>query len=436
MTNSIHSTKQYFRNFPQMCKLAYRNLYRNKRRTLFAIFIAASGCASMCIAVGYYAFSIYSLQEMTIRNGFSGSGGSSHFQVTDSRMKNIQEQQSLKFGIANADEIMEKIRLNPDVDYVMPRISFGGLISNGEQTFPFIGYGVDADSETKLRSGLSDIDPKLKLGEEIKLLSNKSQGIVLGSSLAKSLNAKVGDMLLLYSTTTDGAVNAIDVELLGIMSTGISETDKYYLLTKTDIVQRLIVTNKVSNICVMLKNRDMFEAKHLQIGKDLSKSFPKDPLTVTDWTAHGEFYRSIRDIFNIIFTFMGSIIIVIVLLSCWNIMNMSTMERIREIGTLRAIGLSITNIGNIFLLESFFIGVIGVVIGLIVQYIIAIGINALEILMPPIPGMNQGYTLQVFSFTPYQPIIAIIMIVVISLSSISSFFVIKKYSIVESLEHN
>ena len=423
------------KTLPKIIKLAYRNLYRNKRRTMIAIFIAASGCAAMCIAVGYYAFSIYSLEEMTIRNGFSGSGGSAHIQVTDKRMKAIQGQQSLEFGITDAQKIMERIRQMPEVDYVMPRIAFGGLISNGEETFPYIGYGIHAEEESRLRGGLSDIDPRLKVGEQIYPLTNGATGVILGRSLANSLEAEIGDMLLIYSTTTSGAVNALDVELLGIMSTGISETDKYYLLTNTGIAQNLLATDKISSINVMFKDRDNLNQKIFGLNSMLRNEFPNIEFIITDWTDQGEYYRSIRDIFNIIFTFMGSIITIIVLLSCWNIMNVTTMERMKEIGTLRAIGLKVKSIGNTFLIEAIFIGMIGVVLGLLVQYGIATIVNGFKIIMPPIPGMNQGYTLQVYSLTRYQPFIAIGMILIIALSSLSSFFVIKKYTIVESLEH-
>ena len=425
-----------FKNLPKIIKLAYRNLFRNKRRTMFAVLISASGFASICVAIGYYAFSIYSLQEMTIRNGFSGSGGAAHIQITDSRVTGVQEQQSLEYGITNSDSLIKALEGIPEVDYVMPRVSFGGIISNGEKTFPYMGFGVNAEKEVKLRGGLSDIDPSLKVGEQIIPLTNGKRGIILGRSLAKSLDAEVGDMLIMYSTTSFGAVNAIDVELLGIMSTGVSETDKYYLLTGDDIAQELIVSEKVTSICMVFENRDDFDKKVKGVEEFLAKEFPNKQLKVVEWTEFGEFYRSIRDIFNIIFTFMGTIIVVIVLLSCWNIMNVTTMERIKEIGTLRAIGLSIKSISSIFLIEAFFIGLLGVVIGLIVQFGIAAFVNSLQIIMPPIPGMNQGYLLQVYSFTPIQPFVAIGVIIAITISSMSSFFVIRKYSIVESLEHS
>ena len=424
-----------WRNLIKLLKLSYRNLFRNKRRSVFAIMIAASGCAALSIAIGYYSFSIYSLQELTIRNGFGGSGGSGHVQVFDGRVGAQTGQHAMEFGLDSVAGLMETIKKDPDVEYVMPRLEFGGLISNGDRSVPFKGFGVEADNEIRLWAGMSEINPRLQLGEQLVPLKSRKTGIILGKTLANSLQAKVGDMMMMYSTTVDGTINGIDVELLGIISTGVSETDKYYLLTDIDIAQKLINTHKVSLLSVMFKNRKHFDEKLKNLQSKLEKGSYAKGLKLIPWYLQAEFFISIRDIFNIIFGFMGTIILVIVLLSCWNIMNMTTMERIREIGTLRAIGLSVKNISTIFLLEAFLIGMIGVVIGMIVQLIASRIINALKIIMPPVPGMSRPYTLQVYAATWFHPLIAIGIIVAITLSSFSSLAIIKKFSIVTSLEH-
>ncbi len=425
-----------WRNFSKLLKLAYRNLFRNKRRSFFAILIAASGCAALSVAIGYYSFSIYSLQELTIRNGFGGSSGSGHVQVFDNRMIEQSEQRTMEFGISNVNALMNEIKKDDDVDYVLPRIEFGGLISNGERSVPFKGFGIDAEKEMKLWSGLSAINPKLKLDQQLLPLQNGKPGIILGKTLANSLHAKVGDMMMMYSTTVDGAINATDVELLGIMSTGVSETDKYYLLTNITIAQKLINTDKISLLSIMFKNRKQFDNKIKTLQLNLAKNNATKNLKLIPWSEQAAFYISIRDIFNIIFIFMGTIILVIVLLSCWNIMNMTTMERIREIGTLKAIGLSTKNITSMFMLEAFLIGVIGVFIGMVAQLIISQIINALHIIMPPVPGMSRPYTLQVYAATWFHPLIAVGIIAAITVSSFSSLIIIKRFSIVESLDHS
>jgi putative ABC transport system permease protein len=291
------------------------------------------------------------------------------------------------------------------------------------------------EKEMLLLGGLSAINHHLKLGEQLIPLQNGKPGIILGKTLANNLHAKTGDILMIYGVTADGAMNGLDAELLGVMATGVSETDKYYLLTTVDVVQHLLNVNKVSLLSVMFKNRENLKNKLQLLEHDLKKNPVSGGLRLTSWENGADFYISIRDIFNIIFTFMSSIILFIVLLSCWNIMNMTAMERIREIGTLRAIGLSIKNISAVFLLEAFLIGVTGVVIGLILQWGISEFINHMEIIMPPVPGMDRPYTLQVFGFTEFHPFISLGIILSITISSLSSFLLIKRYTIIGSLEH-
>ncbi len=139
--SEISSGQHAGRNFVKLLKLAYRNLFRNRRRSFFAILIASSGCTALSVAIGYYSFSIYSLQELTIRNGFGGSSGSGHVQLTDKRMNEKTEQRTMEFGLDSIGELINIIKEDADVDYVLPRIEFGGLISNGDKSVPFKGFG-------------------------------------------------------------------------------------------------------------------------------------------------------------------------------------------------------------------------------------------------------------------------------------------------------
>jgi putative ABC transport system permease protein len=420
--------------FVKLLYLAFRNLFRNKRRTLFTLLIATCGFTAMGIAAGYYSYSVFGIQELTIRNGFSGAGGTGHIQIRDARFFQMPENHALEYGLKDYKQVSRKLMAQKDVDYVFPRIEFGGLISNGDKSLPFIGYGVNPDLETKLRLGLRSVNPVLKAGKEMLPLKTQQNVVVLGDRLAHSLNAKIGDTLMLYSTTVDGGVNAIDVTLANVMTTGINDADAYYLLTNIGTVQQVINTSKVSLLAVMYKDRANLTTSVGETSKALD-SVGNQKFAMKNWEELGEYYRSVKDLFRIIFTFMGLIIIIIVILSCWNISNMATMERIREIGTLRAIGIKTRFITLVFLFEGFLISLLGVILGFILEIGIAHIINALLIPMPPIPGMNQGYFLQVYSITEYHPWLAIAVVFAITFSSLSSFFTIRHLSIIESIEH-
>jgi len=273
-----------------------------------------------------------------------------------------------------------------------------------------------------------------KLGDQLRPLNKLEHGVILGQELANSLNAEIGDYLMLYGVTTDGAVNAIDVELVGITTTRNQMIDKYLLVTNIPVVHRLINTDKISHMAIKYFDRDNLSVK-MNSTNELLKANNREGLSVKSWMDLGEFYTSIKDIFNVIFLFNGVIIIVIVLLSCWNIINMTTMERSREIGALRAIGLQIKHITSIFLIESFLIATVGVIFGFILQLGIAYLINTIGIEMPPIPGQNEPYLLQIHSFTVFHPFLALSVILAITFSGLSSFFMIRKLSIIELLDY-
>ena len=418
----------------KLLKLAYRNLFRNRRRSLFTIMIAAIGFTAMALTMGYFSFSVFGLQEMTISLGFSGEGGTAHLQIADVRTQQQEEEIPLEFGISNYERLIQSLEKLPEVDYVLPRIKFGGLISNGDKSMPFNGYGIDPVNEAKLRDRLAKLREGFLLGFEIIPLDTVEDGIILGASLAESLNAKTGDYLMLYGTTVDGAVNAIDVQLIGTMNTGLSIVDKFYVATNIATVQRLINTRKISHCNVICTDRDKLTTWMSNISPILS-AYQEAELKIVPWYDMGMFYNSIRDIFKLIFTFNGIIILTIVVLSCWNVINMTTMERSREIGTLRAIGLKIKYIIRVFLMEAFILGIAGVIAGIILQLIITYSLNAMGINMPPIPGQSRSYLLQIDPITTYHFPIALAVVLATTLSGLSSFFIIKKMSIIESLDH-
>ncbi len=420
--------------FKKLWILAYKNLFRNRRRSLFTLLIAATGFAAMALAMGYFSFSIYGLQEMTIGLGFSGEGGTGHAQIYDARLDERDEEFAMEFGLDDFENMISKLESQPEIDYVLPRIKFGGLISNGDKSLPFMGYGIKPEAEAKLRDQLTKLRDNLRLGDEVRPLDTSVYGVILGTTLAESLSASPGDYLMIYSTTVDGAVNADDVQLVSTINTGLEMVNKFYLCTHIPVVQRLINTDKISRMAIMYHNRSGLSNK-VENTKSQLVSPKSSTLKLVPWNELGKFYTSIRDLFKLIFSFNGIIILAIVILSCWNIINMTTMERSREIGTLRAMGLKIKYITSVFMMESFLLGIAGVTLGFMLQLGLSYLINYLQIQMPPIPGQGSGYALQIHHVTSYHPGIALAIVFAITFSGLSSLFIIRKMTIIESLDY-
>jgi len=201
--------------------------------------------------------------------------------------------------------------------------------------------------------------------------------IMLGVDLAKSLNAKVNDSLTLMSTTVDGGLNAIDVTVQGVFSTGMPEIDKRSIIVNINTAQSLLVTDKVSSIALHLRETEATFKKYDQF----SAQYPD--LAWQTWFDQAFLYKGVKDLYNLIFGMLGFIIVMMVFFSIYNTVNMSVVERTREIGTLRAIGTYTHEITRNFVLEGVVIGVVGATIGIIFAALASLGLYLAEIQMPP-----------------------------------------------------
>lgn len=428
-------------NIVKLATISLRNLFRNSRRTLITVLVSAAGFTALAILAGYMDFSFSSLKILTICKGFSAGGGIGHLQIFNSAGLEKEERYPLQYGIADNQTVRTKIEAIDRVSFTMPRIEFNGLISNGEKSISFLGLGVDPDKEIKLTEYWNAMEKKAS-GKKMKgeayqkLKESGANGVLLGQDMAKALNAGIGTDLMLMSTTVDGAVNVVDVTVAGITPGAMKSIDRYYLIASVETAQNLIQTDKVSKIVVVLKEtEDTNDAK--KIIKTMLGSFGggKETFSVLPWYELAEYYHSVRDIYNIIFGFTGFVVVAIVFLSCVNTMLMATMERVREIGTLKAIGVSNGWVSLMFLFEGFFIGLMSVTAGIVMKYVFSFIINNMEFRMPPPPGMSSSYLLVIYPAIDVLPWISLLVIASTTFSGLLTLFKIRKISIVNSLTH-
>lgn len=366
---------------PKFFKLAARNVFRNKRRTLISLLVRIFGASALVLAGGFMLYSFWGLRESTIH---SQTG---HLQIYHKDYFDREEDKSLELGIDSVQTIREIALRHSEVNQVTPRIDFNGLISTGDKSAVFIGQGLDPEQEAQMMGIFGR-------PESILVLSNGAEDeVVLGAGLGKSLNAKAGDYLTLMSTTTDGALNAIDVLVKGTFSTGISDIDKRFLKVRNQTAQRLINTERVRNLVVLLGHTEMTD----QVRRDLQSQFDAAglPVVVKTWLEMAPYYRSVVALYNFIFGFLVLVIFIIVLGSTANTIVMSISERVQEIGTLMAMGTSRGKLVQMFLYEGLVLGGLGAVLGLLAAFGLGWWINHAGITMPPPPGWDTGYQLNI-----------------------------------------
>lgn len=396
---------------------AWKNVLRNRRRSLTAMLITAVGSAAVLISSGFALYTYESLEEMTARD-------TGHVVLAHERHFEGDEDVPMQHGLDGAVALREQLAAMPGVKAVLPRVAFSGLISNGEKSAVFIGSGVDPEPEFRLRG------PQMTFTEgEPPSAEAAIPEVVLGADLAKLMKARPGTSLTLLATTTEGTLNAVDVVVKGLVTVGVPEVDKRLVVADIVTAQKLLLTEKVSTLSLYLRDTGNSEATAAAVAA------ANPGRAVRTWADLAAFYQAVRALYNRIFGILGAIMVVIVVFAMSNTLGMAVMERTREIGTLRAIGTLPGELVRNFVLEGAMIGLIGAGAGMVFAALATFGLTFAGIDMPPPPGRSAGYPLLVnFSPTLY----AVVLVVVVLVASLAAWTVSRKATrkpIPEALSH-
>jgi putative ABC transport system permease protein len=298
------------------------------------------------------------------------------------------------------------------------------LISNGDKSIVMIGLGVAPDAEFSVKGPFLTITAGQVLSGQTDVPE-----VMLGDALARNLKATPGSSLTLLASTTEGALNALDVRVKAVFSTGVPEIDKRLLYTDIATAQRLLATAIVSTLGVFLSRMEHTD------GAQARTAAANPGLTVQTWQDQAFFYKSVRNLYNRIFGALGLIIGVIVVFVVANAMSMAIIERTREIGTLRALGTLPHQLLQTLALEGMVLGGVGALVGAAMALAVSVFLLLVPIDMPPPPGRSVGYPLNV-AIDPMMYGATLIGMVLITMAA-SAWVARKtlKLSVVDALAH-
>ncbi len=398
-------------------KFAIQNTLRNRRRSLVTVSIAALGTAAILLAGGFALYTYEALAQSAARNtGHLILGKPEHFTQ--------EEDTPLQHGLDDVAQLRTQLLADPAVRQVLPKVEFSGLISNGDKSTVMMATGVEPDSEFAVKG------PFLTMtAGQVLVSGSKESEIMLGEGLARSLKAQPGSSLTLLASTTEGAMNAMDVRVKGIFSTGVPDVDKRLVYTDIVTAQKLLVSPRVSSFGVFLDRMDSTAATQ----KRLAAQFPR--FTVQTWVDQAFFYQSVRDLYNRIFGALGLIIGVIVVFVVTNAMAMAIIERTREIGTLRALGTLPAQLMRTLALEGMVLGGVGALTGAALSLGISLLLYVVPVSMPPPPGRSVGYPLNI-SIDPKMYLATLVAMVLLTM--LASSWVARKtvhMPVVDALAH-
>ena len=411
------SNMSFFSGWTHWFKFALQNTLRNRRRSLVTVSIAALGTAAILLAGGFALFTYEALAQAAARD-------TGHLVLGTPASFTTDEDVPLQHGLSNVDALRTQLLADPAVRQVLPKVVFSGLISNGDKSTVMVATGVDPDNEFAVKG------PFLTVTAGSVLVTDSTEPeVMLGEALARSLKATPGSSLTLLASTTEGAMNAMDVVVKGTFTTGVPEMDKRAVYTSVALAQRLLVTDRVSSLGVFLDRM----ASTLPAQARVAAQHPE--LTVQNWEQQAVFYQAVKGLYNRIFGALGIIIGVIVVFVVTNAMAMAIIERTREIGTLRAMGTLPSQLLRTLGLEGMLLGGVGALVGAALSLGVAVMLYVVPVNMPPPPGRSVGYPLNI-AIDPTLYLATLLAMV--SLTMLASYAVARKtvhMPVVDALAH-
>lgn len=363
-------------------KLALRNLLRNKRRTLVSVTNLALALAAILLLSGFCESMYQGLRESMIRSQLG------HIQLFKKGFNQFGALSDTGMLLPEPlkNRIMAQAKALPDVEIVTPRLETDVLITNGDAQMSSHIIGIDPDKEAVLSSAIQVL-------EGSQLFPEQQDGILLGAALAKALKVHIGDTLTLLGTTANQTINAMDVKIIGIVTTGVQERDLRTAYANLSLIENFLLSKGATRVVILLDDT----AKTEQVSQQLIHALHNDGsgFELRTWSQLATYYHQVVGLFSAIFTFVNVILLVVAAFAVSHALSMNVIERTREIGVIRAIGASRGEVVGLFVLEGGILGVAGGVLGVMVAYALAAVLNHSGLIMPTPPGNTVTYPLRI-----------------------------------------
>lgn len=408
--------------------IALRNLSRNRRRTLLSLLVISVGAAGLLLTLGFVRYSFAGLRDALIQ------GGLGHLEIVPRAEAEGAASPMDRSGVppllAEWRRLRDLVEARPGVRAAAAAVQFAGVATNGERSAAVLGVAVEPDRQrrmgmtVKLRGGSVLPDEAPLPGED---------RVMLGLGLAHVLGATPGDLIVVMSSTASGTLNAVDLTVAGILTSGFQDLDARLLQVHVATAERLLATDNVSSLVVSLTDSATIAAAAEDLRALTSGHSP--PLAVVDWETRAPFYHQVRGLYTGVFVFLGTIIAVLVALSISNTLLMSVLERVREFGTLLAIGTSRAQLAALMVLEAMWLALLGSLAGSVITLLLAALINALQIEMPPPPAAVDPITLALLLRAPDFFWTALFMAALLAVAAVPPMLRVMRLKVVDALGH-
>jgi putative ABC transport system permease protein len=364
-------------------RLAIRNVGRNRRRSIITGVTIVFGVAMVLLVRGFTG----GMAKMMVDDVVFGRTGA--IQVHRTGYVDNVDSVPTRLNLPYTDELRAKMASVPHVTGVTGRITFNGLVSNGAQQTMFIGRGLDLAHETDACPRAKTIVSK---GAPLELADGSAVTLV-GFELGESFKLSPGQMVTLQCTSPLGRSNALDLTVKGLTTSSFPFENKRVVTLPLSTAQQLVgLEGRVTEYVLAIDDLERLDETATALRSTLGPEYE-----VHTWRELQPFVRDLINRQNFVLT--GII----------NTMLMSVFERVREIGTLLAVGVRRRQVMQMFLIEAAVIGTIGGVLGALLGRLALLGFatRGIPFKLSGVSGSNILRPFATNDFTAMAVVVAI-----------------------------
>ncbi len=403
-------------------KMAWRNMWRNWRRTVIALVAIVLGLILLLFFDGF----ILGSDQAIFGNAVRLYGGNLQVHAPGYREK------ATRFPLLpleNADAVVEAATAQPQVVAAAKRISTGGIVSNREGTFSVLITAIEPTIESKTSMHAENISAGRYLQE------GEGDAILIGQGLADLLDVGVGDRINVVGRSLHEEMRQRTMTIVGIYDLGMAEAEKGSVFITLPEAQSLYnLRDSVTEVAISLEEVGQEQAVVTALQGALAGS------EIDSWDTLRPELREMMTTKLAFTSAFGFILILIASIGIFNIQMMAVFERTREMGVLAALGMKGRQITGIFLMEGTLIGVVGAAVGCLVGVILLGYYGQVGIDISFMSGFGEVTALmgdRIYPSIPLNVVIsrAITVVIIVMLASLYPALQASRKEPAEALHH-
>jgi len=346
-------------------KMALRNISRHTGRTVFGVIAIAFGVMLMILFAGLFEGANISMLESMIRTKY----GDLRLYTRDYFAE--IDRLPLENLFQNASRLTPELQQIKGVVAVAPRLEFTSFISDGTSEIPLIGVGIDPQLD-------NEVFPLARYIVAGHYLEPDDAGIMLSASICEDFGVTVGDYITVMARTKFESISADDFPIIGIFNTHNPDVDETSYFVNLKVIQEFLeLDDEVSVPVVRVMDRHQVDQVVHSVITGIENGDAVHARTWLDMTREIMAVVETKSSFSKLFLFL---LMVMAAFGIMNTMLMSFFERLKEMGTLAALGMKHRQIYWLFLSEGALMGLIGMLIGMLLggglnYWISQVGLN-------------------------------------------------------------